>query len=111
MTGKPTVNNTINGFQNKASFGRFDILKDRTWSLGHISAFNDAATTGTQAPPITRFKFVKRWPEGLLVKFNTTNMGDVGDIIDNSFHLMALKNTAGFDTEISYMCRVYFKDP
>jgi len=86
------------------NFGRFRILKDKTYVLqaadysGLSGAFVAAGVSRT-------FKFsikVNKW-----INFNGTNGGTVADIVDNSYHFMA--HTQGTNgASISYKVRGTF---
>lgn len=108
--GTPTVPNNANYFQNKANFGRFRVLKDKCYPMGPAMVFNDAAGTGTYTFQEKCIKWTRKFVSPVIVKFNGTNGGTVGDIVDNSFHLYAWKNNGAGNYALSYTCRTYYKD-
>lgn len=108
--GAATQALTFSTFQNTANFGRFRVLRDKTVKLGLQASFNDAATTGTVATQHIPFKMNVRFRTPMSVRFNATNGGTIGDIVDNSFHLLAQKSGVGFTHTLSYQCRTYYKD-
>lgn len=108
--GTTAVPLVISTFQNPANFGRFRVLRDITVRSPFTYAFNDAAGTGAIAASNIPIKITYRFKKPVVVKFNATGGGSVGDIVDNSFHLIGKKSGADFAQTISYQCRVYYKD-
>lgn len=106
-----TTQGVATGFQNPANFGRFRVLKDKTIRLALPYAFNDAAATGSIIANDVPFKINIRFRKPLIVKFNNTNGGTIGDIVDNSFHMIAAKSATDFTTALTYTVRTYYKDP
>lgn len=99
--------------QNPNNFGRFRVLRDITYKqqpafVGVDDSTTDSMAVGYNGIP---FKMVVRFKKPVIVKFNSTNGGDIGDIVDNSFHIIAAKsqNTNPI-TYISYNARTYYKD-
>lgn len=96
-------------FQNLANIGRFKILKDKTFMGKTVYGFGDGTNTGSEVMATTPFKCSFNFPRGIEVRFNATNGGTIADIIDNSFHVIALKSTTDFVTLVNYQCRTSFK--
>jgi len=100
LSGAPAAENGVNIFMNAANFGRFTILKDKTFisqppeTAGNYRMFN--------------FKFT--WKGEMMTHFNTTNGGTIADIVDNSLHLYANCNDVTSQPQIAYFCRVGFVD-
>lgn len=99
-------------FQNTANFGRFKVLRDKTYVLDKppITAATDAGNTIVQAGLIRPFKLSYKFTKPFNVRFNGTNGGTVADIIDNSFHLAGRVNNTGMACTISYQVRVTYTD-
>lgn len=100
-------------FQNLANLGRFRVLRDKYYKLGLSTAAPDYAAlpaTSSQNHPHIPFKLTVKFNKPITVKFNATNGGTIGDIVDNSFHLIGTKSGTGFVTTINYQCRTYYKD-
>lgn len=99
-------------FQNTANFGRFKVLRDKTYVLDKppIAALTDAGNTLVQAGLIKPFKLSYKFRKPYVVRFNATNGGSVADIIDNSFHIIARVNNTGMAATLSYQCRVTYTD-
>ncbi len=96
-------------FQNLANLGRFRVLRDilvqaeRTW-------VQDAAGTASQGGRDAYWRMTVKFKKPIIMRFNATSGGTVGDIVDNSFHIIANASDSDFATKISYQCRAYYKD-
>lgn len=107
-TGPNTV---INTFQNPNNFGRFRVLKDKMFQISDLNLVTDPAGASlVQAGKIINFKFMVNFKKPVVVHFNATNAGTVGDIVDNSFHILAACDNTAFAPTLSYYCRVAYKD-
>jgi len=107
-TGPNTV---INTFQNPNNFGRFRVLKDKMYQISDLNITTDAAGAAiAQAAKVINFKFMVNFKKPVVVHFNATNAGTVGDIVDNSFHILAATDNVSFAPTLSYYCRVAYKD-
>lgn len=105
------VTSPIFGFQNPAFFGRFKVLKDKTFAIPVPFSAQDAAGTFVQGSKDIPFKFTRKFRKPVVVHFNGTNGGTVADIIDNSFHMIGTQSeNAGMQVSITYQCRVTFID-
>lgn len=103
----------IGSFQSLANFGRFRVLKDKVFLTGPGNSANNAsATTVSNELETKYFKFKVAFRKPIIVHFNNSNGGagdgDIGDIVDNSFHLLATTDIAG--QTLSYNCRTVFTD-
>lgn len=105
-----TIAAAFSSLQNTANFGRFRVLRDVSIRPGQSTAFNSAATTGTQALADVPFKLSYRFKKPLVVRFNATNAGIIGDVVDNSIHLLGQKSEQLYTTNITYRTRIYYKD-
>jgi len=97
----------INMFQNPANFGRFRVLKDKTFSIRPPPITWDGANleaSGYHQPFKINYKFAKP----VVVHFNATNGGTYADIVDNSFHLLAGQDNGYCD--LYYKVRTTFVD-
>lgn len=118
MTGAQLMNDagapetTINSFQNPNNFGRFRVLKEKRFSISNLNlAGSPTAGDVIQAGIAKPFKMSYKWPDGgCPVHFNATNGGTVADIVDNSMHIVAGVNQAGYAPTIAYYSRVCFKE-
>jgi len=101
----PSASNAMNMFLNPDNFTRFEILKDKTFA---IKDTNNAVGGAAGEYAIIPFKFkINKYCE---VEFNAGNTGTVTDIINNSFHVIAMANGVAGVPKIQYFCRVSFKD-
>lgn len=97
-------------FQNTQFFGRFRILKDKTYTFPPTPiAANGTAAQIFQGSVVKYFKIKHKFAVPLRVNFNATNGGTVADIVDNSFHLIAGRDKADPGVTLNYQCRVSFK--
>lgn len=108
--GAATAALTFCTFQNTANFGRFRVLRDKTFKLGIITSGTDGVSTTSQGSQVIPFKLTVKFPTPVEVRFNATNGGTIGDVVDNSFHMLAQKSGGDFTHTISYQARCYYKD-
>lgn len=96
-------------FQNPAFFGRFKVLKDKTYVIQNPSTTYDG--TNIEANGLVKaFKLSHKFRKPLIVHFNGTNGGTIADIIDNSLHLIGGANNVELVPNISYQVRTTFID-
>lgn len=94
----------IMSLTNPNGWGRYQIIKDKTYRLGSLSAFNDG-TDGAQNGYYMPFKLdVKANCE---VNFDSSE-GAVGSIVDNSFHLLVAASNGNGTNGITYVARTAF---
>lgn len=110
-----SIGTTFCSFQNKANFGRFRVLKDKTYYMRDLTAMRDGATaatpvTASQSSGTVAFKMTHRFRNPIDIRFNATSGGTIGDIVDNSFHLIGTKNNSDSTSRLTYVCRTYYKD-
>lgn len=103
----------IGSFQNPDQFGRFRVLKDKTFIIENPNMQTLSATNATfsQNGIKKTWKMGYRFRNPVDVHFNATNGGTVADIVDHSIHVIAGCDDAGLGVQISYYSRVSFKDP
>lgn len=105
------VTSPIFAFQNPAFFGRFKVLKDKTFSIPVPFSAQDAAGTFVSGSKDIPFKFTRKFKKPVVVHYNGTNAGTVADTIDNSFHIIGTQSeNAGIQCSLTYQCRTTFID-
>lgn len=67
--------------------GRFVILFDRTWTLQPASNTRAAVGTTTYETPALNIVVKKLFKNGLITKYDNSNVGDVTDINTGSIHM------------------------
>lgn len=97
-------------FQNLANLGRFRVLKDKVYRGTTMTAGTDGTNTVSVSTAPIPFKMTVRFRKPVIVRFNATNGGTIGDIVDNSFHLIGCKSSPYHTVNLTYQCRAYFKD-
>lgn len=109
QNGATLVSACFNSYQNPNFFGRFRVLRDKIIKLEPVASFNDAATTGSIGGQSRQFKFSVNC-KGIVMRFNAVNAGTIGDVIDNSLHLIAGAALTTATPTISFYSRVSYKD-
>lgn len=104
------ADNVFCTFQNTANFGRFRVFRDIVLSARDVTSAPDGNNTSSQNAVNIPFKFVVRFRKPIIVRFNGTNGGTIGDVVDNSFYLSAQKSAASFTHLVTTISRVYYKD-
>ncbi len=109
MRTEGTAPKNVNSFQNFNEFGRFRVWKDKTMTLMSPSISFDG--TNIEQSGLSRaFKFNLNFSKDpIAVRFNATNGGTIADIVDNSFHVLAICSSAELAPTISYVARCSFK--
>lgn len=101
----------IQSFQNINNFGRFRVWKDKKFrfdSPNYGGALPSSVTVGGAAQ---NFKMSLRFgTSGLETRFNAGGAGTVADIVDNSFHIVGMASNNTLAPQITYYCRVCFKE-
>lgn len=108
-SGAATSSTAIHMMSNPAFFGRFRILKDKTFTLQSPSISFDG-TNIEQSGLEKLFRLKVNFRKPVVVHYNATNGGTVADVIDNSFHIIATTSATGLVPTIIYKCRVTFMD-
>jgi len=94
-------------FQNTATFGRFQVLKDIYLDCQpYPMSYN--GTVVLQGGSVTTFKLKYKWKSPLRVDFNSTNGGTVADITNNSFHIVAGCTQTTTSAVLNYKSRVSY---
>jgi len=105
------ANTTLNSFQNPNNFGRFRVLKDKTFTMSNLNLTGNPTTPDViQASMRVQFKFAVNFKKPVEVHFNATNGGTVADIVDHSFHMIAACDNAAYVPNMTYYSRVCYKD-
>lgn len=107
--GAATGLNCMSTWQNAANFGRFRVLKDKTIKLLQPEMVYDG-TNIEQSGHVLPFKFTFKFSKPIITRFNASNAGTVGDIIDNSLHMVAVCQTASLAPTLSYQARTVYTD-
>jgi len=109
VLGDTTNPNPMDMFQNVANFGRFKVLKDKTFTFDAPNYGTDSDSNYDIGGQIRKFKFTKVFRNPLKINFNTGNNGTVADIVDYSFHMIAGATTVVAATPtIEYRVRAVF---
>ena len=96
-------------FQNLENFGRFRVLRDFSISLDAPSGTYDG-TDIEQGGLMRPFKINITFKNPIRVHFNATDGGTIADIVDNSFHFLAIANSVNMTPQLVYSARVSYKD-
>lgn len=111
-TGGAAPLNAIQAFQNLATLGQFKVLKDKILSVRNSVAVNNAAAgTVSQTYNDIEFRMNKKFRKPVIIHFNATNAGTYADVVDHSFGLIALADSAaspGFNLTLEG--RAYYTD-
>jgi len=99
------ANNAVLMYMSPINLGRFDILAEKKILL---QAPTLAGLTGAFVQPgqVRPFKFNLKIND--YTHFNSTNGGTVADIVDNSYHIIALADNASLAPSIQYKSRAVF---
>lgn len=100
---------TALSYQNIDNFGRFRMLKDKSFMMQKPSSLWNG-TNVLQGGMVTGFKWTINFKKPVVVRFNSTNGGTVADIVDNSFHIIGTTNSATLVPNIHYYSRVCYKE-
>lgn len=104
------ANATINSFQNPNNFGRFRVLKDKSWIMQNPGMEQNGVTTFEQNGLKIPFKCNINFKTPVDVHFNATNGGTCADIIDNSLHIICGSDSALLVSALAYYTRVCYKE-
>jgi len=106
------VNNSelpIDYFQNVNNFGRFKVLKDKTYTFDAPNFEIEDGGTFAYGGQMRNFKFSKTFKNPLKINFNTGANSNISDVVDYSFHMIGgAMSAAGTSATIQYKCRVVF---
>lgn len=102
---------TLNSYQNPNNFGRFQVLKDKRFSISNLNMTGSPTTADCVQAGITKpFKFSHVFKKPITVNFNATNGGTIADVIDHSFHIIAGVNSAAYAPTLTCYGRCSYKD-
>lgn len=102
---------TINSFQNPDNFGRFRVLKDKSFVMANPSLGTAAVAGENYIQGLKRtWKLNVNFKNAVKVQFNATNGGTVADIVDNAFHIIIGTDNADLLTQYSYYSRVAYTE-
>lgn len=96
-------------FQNINNFGRFRVLKDKTWQLQQPGTVWNGANV-LQSGLAMHFKWTIKFRYPVVIRFNATNGGTVADIVDNSFHIIGTTSSVSLVPKLYYQSRVCYKE-
>lgn len=100
------ANGATQMFQNLANLGRFRVWKEKRWNIGGLT-LSGLSTAYVANGQVRSFKMSIR--PNCYVNYNATNGGTVADVVDNSFHIIAITNSAtGMTPSIQYKVRTVF---
>lgn len=104
-----TNNSSLDFFQNAANFGRFRVLKDKTFTKDAPN-FQFTASVWNRGGQAIFFKMSHKFKTPLRVNYNTGANNNISDVVDNSFHLIAACQTANatLPLQIQYRARTIF---
>lgn len=106
-----TPANAVFQFQSEDNFGRFRVLKDKTFRMDNpnISYFGVANQIGQNGLSIP-FKWNIKFKQPVSVHFNAAGAADYTSIVDNSFHIFANCTSTQGGANIVYNARCCYKD-
>jgi len=99
------ANGAVNMGMNVANLGRFRVLKEKVILLNPPD-YSGLTTAFVAAGRVYHFKMNLKI--NVFVNYNATNGGTVADIVDNSFHFLALTNTNPLAAVLEYKVRTVF---
>lgn len=110
MENGTAVADTILAYQNLNNFGRFRVLKDKMIAITRFDgSYDGTANQIDYSGQIRPFKIYYKFRKPVPVRFGANN-GNVADIVDNSFHLIALSSDIGMNPTIGYKARIVYSD-
>lgn len=97
----------FNSFLSLDTLGRIRVLKDKVFVMPNVGVASTTASNSVLKP----FKWNIKFKQPLIINFNSTDGGTVADIIDNSFHMIAMRESlANSLVNISYTARFSYID-
>uniref|UniRef100_UPI004047F323 hypothetical protein n=1 Tax=Shewanella sp. TaxID=50422 RepID=UPI004047F323 len=107
--------NAFCAFQSLGNLGRFRVWKDKTYVPRDGQTTTDGANTSSiTAGAAIPFKYNLKLGKGIPVHFNSSNGGagdgDVGDIVDNSFHILIQASSTAWAYQCAYQARCVYTD-
>ncbi len=110
VTTSATLPMAFSKFQNPANFGRFRVLKDFCIDSKTGFAATDGANTSSQANGDILFKITHKFKTPVKIRFNATNGGGIGDIVDNAFYFAVQASDGTGVNTLTACTRAYYKD-
>jgi len=104
------ANNAINQFQNPDNFGRFNVLKDKNFTLHPVVTGQSSATEIEVFGRVVPFKFMIKFKKPVTIHYNSTTTATITAVVDNSFHLIANCSSVTIAPTIQYIVRGTFID-
>ncbi len=104
-----TAPTCIQAFMSLANLGRFKILKEKWLTLSDPNFSWDGTNlemNGLRRPWKMNVKFNKP----VDVHFNAVSGGTIADIVDHSWHILAIASSISLAPTIGYTGRVYYKE-
>jgi len=95
--------------QNIDNFGRFRVLKDKKFVIADPNLAFDGANM-EQGGQLRQWKMNLKFKRPIEVRFNAVNGGTVADIVDQSFHIIAISSNQDLTPYLSYSCRCCYKE-
>lgn len=100
------ANGATNMFQNVSNLGRFKVWKEKRWNIAGLD-YAGASGAFVANGQVRSFKISIK--PNCYVNYNATNGGTVADVVDNSFHIIAITNSAsGVTPSLQYKVRTVF---
>lgn len=111
MTPDAGTSMSLQAFQNQDNFGRFQVLKDKRFSISNANLVG-SPTTGdvVQQGMLILFKINYTFKNPMPAHFNATNGGTIADIVDNSLHVVCACDNASYAPVLQYASRVVYQD-
>lgn len=105
-----TGSQAILAYQNVDNFGRFKVLKDKWVTLAPPNVSHLANDTIGYPGYKRTMKISHRFMVPQEVRFNAANNGTIADIVDNSWHFIAVCSSNELGPTLTYYCRCSFKE-
>lgn len=111
MQAQPAAALAPYAFQSTASLGRYVILKDELFKLENPNTWFDQTTAKDEVNAIGHLiKWTHKFKTPVPVNFTAASTGVVGEIINNSFHVIGVAGNLDFNPIFEFNTRCYFMD-
>lgn len=101
-----TALEAVDSFQSLTNLGRFRVLKDKNIIIQNPN-YLDASNPGGKQ--MAQFKFTYKPKSPIKITFNANSAGSIGDVVDNSFHVLANCSDVDLVPRIEFVSRASFK--
>lgn len=101
-----TAQEAVDNFQTLTNLGRFRVLKDKNFVIQDPNFISNLLPAGRQ---MRQFKFTYKPKVPIKITFNATAGGTIGDVVDNSFHVLANASNIDLVPSINFVARASFK--